>query len=96
MALPAFLCSCLMAFIAGHIVNYSIIFLALQWFNSHALAGLGYGLCFGPPLILGWFAGVFCDRYSPRKVLLIAQNSFFISIINIVTLFVNACFMGKA
>lgn len=69
-----------MAFIAGHIVNYSIIFLALQWFNSHALAGLGYGLCFGPPLILGWFAGVFCDRYSPRKVLLIAQNSFFISI----------------
>ena len=61
-------------------VNYSIIFLALEWFNSHTLAGLGYGLCFGPPLILGWFAGVYCDRYSPRKVILIAQNAFFVSL----------------
>lgn len=80
MRLYTFLLSCLMAFIAGHIVNYTIIFLALEWFNSHALAGVGYGLCFGPPLILGWFAGVYCDRYSPRKVLLFGQNSFFISI----------------
>jgi len=70
-----------MAFIAGHIVNYSIIFLSLQWFDSHAMAGLGYGLCFGPTLILGWFAGVYCDRYSPRHVLLISQNSFFISLL---------------
>lgn len=75
-----FLVSCLLAFVAGHIINYSIIYLSLEWFDSHAIAGIGYGLCFGPPLILGWFAGVYCDRYSPRKVILIAQNSFFISI----------------
>jgi MFS family permease len=62
-------------------INYSIIFLALQWFDSHALAGLGYGLCFGPPLILGWFAGVYCDRYSPRRVILVAQNSFIVSLL---------------
>ncbi|WP_206484174.1 MFS transporter [Thalassotalea sp. G2M2-11] len=80
MPLYSFLISCLLAFIAGHMVNYSIIFLALEWFDSSALAGIGYGLCFGPPLILGWFAGAYCDRYSPRKVLLVAQNSFFISI----------------
>lgn len=79
--LLAYLLSCLMAFIAGHIINYSIIFLALEWFDSHALAGLGYGLCFGPPLILGWFAGVYCDRYSPRRVILTAQNSYFVSLL---------------
>lgn len=80
MKLFIFLLSCLLAFIAGHIVNYSIIFLALEWFNSHTYAGIGYALCFGPPLILGWFAGVYCDRFSPRNVILIAQNSFFISL----------------
>lgn len=81
MRLALFLLSCLLAFLAGHMVNYSIIFLSLEWYNSHALAGIGYGLCFGPPLILGWFAGVYCDRYSPRTVLLIAQNSFFIALL---------------
>ncbi|WP_171022364.1 MFS transporter [Thalassotalea litorea] len=78
--LPGFLLSCLLAFIAGHMVNYSIIFLAIDWFDSPMLAGIGYGLCFGPPVILGWFAGVYCDRYSPRRVILIAQNSFLISL----------------
>lgn len=78
--LYGFLLSCLLAFIAGHMVNYSIIFLALEWFDSHALAGLGYGLCFGPPIVLGWLAGVYCDRYSPRKVILIAQNSYLVSL----------------
>ena len=81
MRLGSFLLSCLLAFLAGHMVNYSIIFLALQWFDSHALAGIGFGLCFGPPIILGWIAGVYCDRYSPRKILLIAQNSFFIALL---------------
>ena len=81
MKLSLFLLSCLLAFLAGHMVNYSIIFLSLEWYNSHSLAGIGYGLCFGPPLILGWFAGVYCDRYSPRNVLLIAQNSFFIALL---------------
>ena len=80
MKLYLFLLSCLLAFLGGHMVNYSIIFLALEWYNSHSLAGLGYGLCFGPPLILGWFAGVYCDRYSPRTVLLVAQNSFFVAL----------------
>jgi MFS family permease len=80
MKLTLFLMSCLLAFLAGHMVNYSIIFLSLEWFDSHALAGLGYGLCFGPPIILGWFAGVYCDRYSPRRVILIAQNSYFTSL----------------
>jgi len=81
--LGLFLFSCLSAFVAGHIVNYSIIFLSLELFNSHALAGLGYGLCFGPPIILGWFAGVYCDRYSPRVVILVAQNSFFLSLLSL-------------
>jgi len=81
MRLTLFLFSCLLAFLAGHMVNYSIIFLSIEWYKSYSLAGIGYGLCFGPPLVLGWFAGVYCDRYSPRKVLLVAQNSFFIALL---------------
>lgn len=79
--LPLYLLSCLLAFVGGHMINYSIIFLALERFDSHALAGIGYGLCFGPPLVLGWFAGVYCDRYSPRRVLLVAQNSYLIALL---------------
>jgi MFS family permease len=93
--LPWFLCSCLLAFLAGHLINYSIIFLFLEWFDSSALAGIGYGLCFGPPLILGWFAGVYCDRYSPRKVILIAQNSFFISLFLIYSAFSAETELGQ-
>jgi len=70
-----------MAFLAGHMVNYSIIFLSIEWFDSHAIAGVGYALCFGPPIILGWIAGVYCDKYSPRSVLLIMQNSYLISLV---------------
>ena len=80
MKLTLFLLSCLFAFLAGHMVNYSIIFLSLEWFDSHSIAGIGYALCFAPPVILGWFAGVYCDRYSPRNVILVAQNSYFISL----------------
>jgi MFS family permease len=81
MKLTLFLTSCLFAFLAGHMVNYSIIFLALEWFDSHSIAGIGYALCFAPPVILGWFAGVYCDRYSPRNVILVAQNSYFVSLL---------------
>lgn len=80
MKIGLFLASCLLSFLAGHMVNYSIVFLSLEWFNSHSIAGIGYALCFGPPIILGWFAGVYCDRYSPRNVILIAQNSYFVSV----------------
>lgn len=81
MRVNLFLLSCLFAFLAGHMVNYGVIFLSLEMFNSHALAGLGFGLCFMPPIVLGWMAGVFCDRYSPRSVILIAQNSYLVSFI---------------
>ena len=81
MKLNLFLLSCLFAFLAGHIVNYSVIFLSLELFESHTIAGLGFGLCFLPPIVFGWFAGIYCDRYSPRKVILVAQNSYLISLV---------------
>ncbi|NVK25318.1 MAG: MFS transporter [Gammaproteobacteria bacterium] len=81
MKLNLFLISCLFAFLAGHMVNYSVIFLSLELFDSHTLAGLGFGLCFLPPIVFGWFAGVYCDRFSPRTVILIAQNSYVISFV---------------
>lgn len=75
-----FLLSCLFAFLAGHMINYSVIFIALEAFDSHLVAGIGYGLCFGPPILLGWFAGSLCDKFSAKNVILIAQNSYFISV----------------
>jgi MFS family permease len=71
-----FYLSCFMAFVAGHMVNYSAIMYSLEMFDSSLLAGLAYGLCFGPPVLFGWLAGAYIDRYSAKKVLLLAQNFF--------------------
>lgn len=79
MKLGYFLLSCLLAFIGGHMLNYTIIFLALEWFDSSFVGGIGFALCFGPPIILGWIAGVYCDRYSPRHVILVAQNAYLVA-----------------
>ena len=79
MKLGYFLWSCLLAFIGGHMLNYTVIFLALEWFSSPFLSGLGFALAFGPPIILGWLAGVYCDRYAPRRVILIAQNAYLLA-----------------
>jgi len=57
-------------------VNYTAILYSLATFDSSLLAGLAYGFCFGPPIIFGWVAGAYIDRYSAKKVLLIAQNFF--------------------
>jgi MFS family permease len=76
MKLFIFYLSCFMAFIAGHMLNYSAIMYSLEIFDSSLLAGLAYGLCFGPPVLFGWLAGAYIDRYSAKKVLLIAQNFF--------------------
>ena len=76
MKLFVFYLSCFLAFVAGHMVNYSAIMYSLEMFDSSLLAGLAYGFCFGPPIIFGWLAGAYIDRYSAKKVLLIAQNCF--------------------
>jgi MFS family permease len=81
MKLIVFYISCFVAFIAGHMVNYSAIMYSLEVFDSSLLAGLAYGLCFGPPLIFGWMGGAYVDRYSPKKVLLFAQNFFILGIL---------------
>ncbi|MEJ6002055.1 MFS transporter [Paucibacter soli] len=70
---PWFLASCLAAFTAGHMINYSVILMAQDMLGSAWLSGLGLGLCFGPPLLLGWFAGVLCDRLAPGRVIQAAQ-----------------------
>lgn len=72
---PFFL-SCLLAFTGGHIVNYSVIIYAQEVLRSDLLAGIGFGLCFGPPLLLGWYAGVLCDRYAPVRIIHAAQVLF--------------------
>ena len=76
MRLFIFYLSCFLAFVAGHMVNYSAIMYSLEIFNSPLLAGIAYGFCFGPPIVFGWIAGAYIDRYSAKKVLLIAQNFF--------------------
>jgi MFS family permease len=72
---PFFL-SCLLAFTGGHVVNYSVIIYAQDVLRSDLLSGIGFGLCFGPPLLLGWYAGVLCDRYAPIRIIHLAQILF--------------------
>jgi len=72
----AFYVSCLAAFTAGHVVNYAVILYAQEAIGSDLLAGIGFGLCFGPPLVLGWIAGAWCDRYPPTRLIHGAQALF--------------------
>lgn len=74
-----FFLSCLLAFTGGHIVNYSVIIYAQDVLRSDLLAGIGFGLCFGPPLLLGWYAGVLCDRHAPTRIIHAAQALFIVA-----------------
>ena len=71
-----FYLSCLLAFTGGHMVNYSVIIYAQDALQSDLLSGIGFGLCFGPPLLLGWYAGVLCDRHAPAAIIHGAQSLF--------------------
>jgi MFS family permease len=75
----AFFFSCLLAFTGGHVVNYSVIIYAQEVLQSDLLAGIGFGLCFGPPLLLGWYAGVLCDRISSLHIIHAAQSMFVVA-----------------
>ncbi|HWS74757.1 MAG TPA: MFS transporter [Quisquiliibacterium sp.] len=74
-----FYLSCLAAFTAGHMVNYSVIIYAQEVVGSDLLSGIGFGLCFGPPLALGWYAGVLCDRLAPGRLIHGAQALFLVA-----------------
>ena len=74
-----FYLSCLAAFTAGHMVNYSVIIYAQEVVGSDLLSGIGFGLCFGPPLVLGWYAGVLCDRLAPGRLIHGAQALFLVA-----------------
>lgn len=68
-----FFLSCLLSYTGGHMVNYSVIIYAQDVLGSDLLSGLGFALCFGPPLVLGWWAGVLCDRMSPVRLIHLSQ-----------------------
>jgi MFS family permease len=74
--MPGFYLSCLLAFASGHMFNYSVILYLQEEVGAPALAGLGFALCFGPPLLFGWFAGAWCDRVSPLRLIHAAQGLF--------------------
>ncbi|XDD46612.1 MFS transporter [Leptospira sp. WS39.C2] len=75
-----FLSASFLDFLAGHLTNYSVILYAQDVWNQDALAGIGFGLCFGVPLFLGWFAGAWCDSYSPQILAQLAHVSFLIAL----------------
>lgn len=68
-----FFLSCLLSYTGGHMVNYSVIIYAQDVLGSDLLSGIGFALCFGPPLVLGWWAGVLCDRMSPVRLIHFSQ-----------------------
>ncbi len=71
-----FLLSCLAAFVGGHVVNYGVILYAQDVWQDPLWSGIGFFLCFGPPLLLGWHAGALSDRHSPLAVVLGAHLAF--------------------
>lgn len=71
-----FYASCLLAFTAGHLVNYTVILYLQETVGSDLLSGIGFGLSFGSSLLFGWFAGVLCDRIAPHRVIQWAQTLF--------------------
>lgn len=74
--LGAFLLSCLLAFTAGHMFNYTVILYLQEVVGSDWLSGLGFGLAFGSSLVFGWFSGVLCDRVPPHRIIHAAQALF--------------------
>ncbi|MCJ8169873.1 MFS transporter [Atopomonas sediminilitoris] len=74
--LQRFFIACLAGFLAGHLTNYAVILYAQDVWHSDALAGLGFALCFGVPLLLGWPAGAWCDQHSPQRVAQCAHAAF--------------------
>jgi MFS family permease len=74
--LGPFLVSCLLAFTAGHMFNYTVILYLQEAVGSDLLAGIGFGLAFGSSIVFGWFAGVVCDRVPPHRVIHGAQALF--------------------
>ena len=75
-AVTRFYLSCLLAFTAGHMVNYTVILYLQETVGSDLLSGIGFGLSFGSSLLFGWFAGVLCDRVAPHRVIQSAQTLF--------------------
>lgn len=74
-----FLASCLAAFVGGHVVNYGVILYAQEVWQDPLLSGVGFFLCFGPPLLFGWYAGVLSDRRSPLAVVVGAHLVFMLA-----------------
>lgn len=71
-----FFVACLAGFLAGHLTNYTVILYAQDVWERDALAGAGFALCFGVPLLLGWPAGAWCDQHSPQRIAQIAHGAF--------------------
>ncbi len=74
--LGGFFASCLLAFTAGHMFNYTVILYLQEAVGSDLLSGIGFGLAFGSSIVFGWFAGVVCDRVPPHRVIHAAQALF--------------------
>ncbi len=75
-----FLLSCLLAFTAGHMFNYTVILYLQDTVGSPLLSGLGFGLAFGSSIVFGWFGGVLCDRVPPARVIHGAQALFLVGL----------------
>ena len=76
-----FFAACLAGFLGGHLTNYAVILFAQDVWGLDALAGAGFALCFGVPLLLGWPAGAWCDQHSPQRIAQLAHGAFVLALL---------------
>jgi MFS family permease len=76
-----FFAACLAGFLGGHLTNYAVILFAQDVWGMDALAGAGFALCFGVPLLLGWPAGAWCDQHSPQRIAQFAHGAFLLALL---------------
>ena len=87
-----FFAACLAGFLGGHLTNYAVILFAQDVWGRDALAGAGFALCFGVPLLLGWPAGAWCDQHSPQRIAQFAHGAFLLALLLLAAASRNAAF----
>jgi MFS family permease len=63
-----YLFGCLLAFLGGHMINFGLVQWTQEVLQAPAWSGALLLVCFGLPVIFGWYGGALCDRLNPLVI----------------------------